>query len=132
MSTNSVAVKTGATAVTFTGGADQVFTPDGERVENGVRLIAAAVTDFYARPSCTIRTRSEKVVNGVVVKAKRWYTYSQPRLDAAGVLYYDVKRFEEEIHPSTSAADRSSDTFKFVSFLTTADLAAFRATGSLG
>lgn len=132
MSTNSVTVKVGATAVALTGGTDQVFSPDGEKVENGIHLIAAGVTDFYARPSLTIRTRSEKVVNGAVVKGKRWYVLSQPRLDAAGVLYYDVKRFEEELHPATSAADRLSDMYRMISLISCADLAAFRSTGSLG
>jgi hypothetical protein len=132
MSTASVTLKDGATGFTVVGGTDQVFTPDGDEVANGVHLIASGVADFYERPSITIRTRSPKVVNGVAIKGKRWYTISQPRLDANGELYYDVMRCEEEIHPSTAAADAESFHNKGVHLLWVADLSAFRSTGSLG
>lgn len=132
MSAQSVTVKDAITSFSITGGTDQVFTPDGEKVDNGVHLIAAAVTDFYARPTITLRTRSAKVSAGAIVKAKRWYNVSQPRLDADGVLYYDVFRCEVETHPATAVADAQSFHNKCAHLMFTGDLTAFRSSGSLG
>lgn len=131
MSALSVTVKEDITNFTIVGGTDLVFTPDGEEIASGIHLIAASVADFFSRPTLTIRTRQPRSVNGVITKGKRWYNMSFPRLDANGVLYYDVFRGEVETHPATSAADQLSMDHMIANLMFCSALTSFRATGSL-
>lgn len=132
MPLQSAIVKTGATAMTPTGGSDVTFTPDGQTVANGLHLSNAAETDFRIRANMTIKNKVPTINgDGGYSKDRKSVTYVRPKLLADGSTTFNLIRIEREIHPESTAAEALDFSMVGAQILTDADFAAFWASGSL-
>lgn len=105
MPLSSAIVKTGATAMTPTGGSDKTFTPDGQVVPGGIHLADAAQADFRVRDNIALKSKVPTLLgDGTYSKAKRSVTIVMPRLLASGKTVFNLARLEVEVHPEMTAA----------------------------
>lgn len=106
MPIQSAVVKTGATALTVTGGTDKTFGPDGQTVVNGVHIADVAQADFRIRANATFKNKVPvRGSDGKYSKDRKSATYVQPKLLADGSTSYNLIRIEREVHPETTAAE---------------------------
>lgn len=131
MGLTSSTLLTGAT-LAATGGTAKTYTPDGQTVVNGLHLADASVTDFRVRPQITVKTRNPKRnPDGTYTKAKRTVTLYVPELKADGTIATNIRRYESEIDPETSAASELDSRKMFAQILFDSDFESFHTTGSL-
>jgi len=126
-------VKSGASAMTPTGGSDMTFTPDGQTVAGGIHLSNAAQADFRIRENLTLKTKVPTLnpSTGVYSKGKQSCTYVKPKILADGSTVFNLIRIEVEVHPESTAAEALDLRMMGAQFLSDADYNAFWSTGSL-
>jgi len=132
MPLNGAIIKTGASAMTPTGGSDETFTSDGISVSGGIHLADAAQTDFRIRKNMTIKNKPPTLLSdGSYSKDKKSITFVFPKILASGKTIFNLVRIEREVHPETSAADALDLAMIGAQLLTDSDFTAFWASGSM-
>lgn len=132
MPLNGAVVKSGATAMTPTGGSDKTFTADGMTVPNGIHLANAGQADFRVRDNVTIRNRPPSLGgNGEWTRDRKAVTYTSPKLLSNGSYVNNVIRLEREMHPESSAAEALELNMIAAQILTDLDFASYWGSGSL-
>lgn len=132
MSVQNAIVKSGASALTPTGGSDVTFTPDGVTVANGIHLIDAAQTDFRIRRNITLKNKLPNLAStGVYSKDKKTVTFVAPKILADGSTVFNLIRIEREVHPESTAAEALDLNMVAGQLLADADFTNFWVSGSL-
>lgn len=132
MALQNAVVKTGASAMTPTGGSDETFTPDGVAVANGLHLADAAQTDFRIRKNMSVKNKvSTLSATGEYSKDKKSITFVAPKILANGKTVFNLIRIEREVHPESTAAESLDLNMIGAQLLTDADFTAFWASGSM-
>jgi len=132
MSLTTAILKSGASAMTPTGGADETFTPDGLTVPNGLHIADAAQSDFRIRKNMTIRNRVPVLAaDGSYSKDKKSVTFVAPKILASGKTIFNLIRIEREVHPESTAAEALELSMLGAQILSDNDFLTFWATGSL-
>lgn len=131
MPLSSVVIKSGATAMTPTGGTDQTFTPDGQKVDNGIHTADAAQADFRIRDNITWKSKQPTLAaDGTYSKSKRSVVLVKPRLLASGKTTFPLIRIEVEAHPEVIAAVELDLRMEGAQILTNAGTSSFWTTGN--
>jgi hypothetical protein len=132
MPLNGAIVKSGATAMTPTGGSDKTFTSDGVVIPNGIHLANAGQTDFRIREHLAIRNRVPTLNgNGTWTRDRKAITFTAPKALADGTYVNNVVRIEREVHPESSAAEAKELCLIAAQLLTDVDFDQFWSSGSL-
>lgn len=132
MGIQSLGIVTGATSIAATGGSAETFTPDGQKVDNGIHLIDAAIADFRVRPHVTLKYRPPVLQStGDYSKAKNEVSFVVPKLLASGKTVFNVVRISVECHPESTAAEQKDLRYRGALFMVDTDTDAFWASGSL-
>lgn len=132
MPISTAVVKSGATAMTPTGGSDVTFTPDGVTVVNGIHVADAAQTDFRIRRGITVRNKVPTLLpDGTYSKDKKSVTLVAPKILASGKTVFNLIRIEREVHPESTAAEALDLTMVGAQLLADTDFTAFWSSGSL-
>lgn len=131
MSLQNATVKSGASAMTPTGGSDVTFTPDGTVVPGGIHCANAAQTDFRIRENFTAKNRNPVLgIDGVYSKDKKSMTYVKPKILASGKTVFNLIRIEKECHPESTAAESLDLCMVGSQLLTDTDFSSFWSNGS--
>lgn len=132
MALSSAVVKTGASAMTPTGGSDKTFTPDGQTVPNGIHIADAAQADFRIRDNMSLKSKVPTLQgDGSYSKGKRSVTIVMPRLLASGMTVFNLVRLEVEVHPEMTAALELDLRMVAAQVLSDSDFSSFWTAGSL-
>lgn len=132
MPLNGAVVKSGATAMTPTGGTDKTFTTDGVTVPQGLHLANAAQTDFRIREHATVRNRVPVLLpTGKWTRDKKSVSITVPKVLSDGTYVNNVIRLEREVHPESTAAEATELNMLMAQALSDSDFAAFWSSGSL-
>lgn len=132
MGLKSMSLLAGAT-VTASGGAAQVFGPDGLTIQNGLHLVVPADADYQTRRQATIKYRPPTLdpKTGAYSKDKKSMSYVKPIVLSSGKVVFNTIRVEREVDPSLSAADAAELNIIGAQMLTDTDVSAFWGSGSL-
>lgn len=131
MALSSAVVKNGATALTPTGGTDQTFTPDGQKIDNGIHVADAAQADFRIRDNMSFRSKQPTLNSlGKYSKSKRTVTLVLPRLLADGTTAFNLFRGEIEAHPECAASVEKELRMKGGQIMSGAAFESFWTTGN--
>lgn len=132
MPVQSAVVKSGATAMTPTGGSDLTLTPTGLTVANGIQIANAAQTDFRIRQNCVLKVK-QPTINGLGVysKDKKSVTFVAPKILASGSTVFNLIRIEREVHPESTAAEMTELNMIGAQLLSDSDFTNFWQGGSL-
>lgn len=115
-----------------TGGTSVTLTEAGVSVPNGKYIADASNADFLTRLNATFRNRlATKQADGTWSKEKRSAVLVQPKTLADGTTVFNLIRVEMEVHPSTTATERTTLKFNGSQLLTDADVVDFWSAGSL-
>lgn len=132
MPLNGAIVKSGATALTPTGGSDKTFTSDGVSIPNGIHLANAGQTDFRIRENLAIRNRVPVLNgNGSWSRDRKAITFTVPKALADGTYVNNVIRIEREVHPESTAAEALELNMIAGQILSDSDFSNFWSAGSL-
>lgn len=132
MGVQNAVVKSGATAMTPTGGSDLTLTPDGQTVANGIHIADASQADFRIRKNATLRNRVPTLQSdGKYSKDKKSVTFVAPKILASGEVVFNLIRVEREVHPESTAAEALDLVMIGAQLLTDSDFASFWSAGSL-
>lgn len=132
MGVQNAIVKSGATAMTPTGGSDLTLTPDGQSVANGIHIADATQADFRIRKNATLRNRVPVLQpNGKYSKDKKTITFTAPKILADGSTVFNLIRIEREIHPESTAAEALDLCMIGAQLVSDSDFASFWSAGSL-
>lgn len=132
MPLNGANVKSGATAMTPTGGTDKTFTSDGVIVPQGLHLANAAQADFRIREHATIRNRVPVLLpTGKWTRDRKNLSITIPKLLSDGTYINNVIRLEREVHPESTAAEAVELNMLMAQCLSDSDFTAFWSSGSL-
>jgi hypothetical protein len=132
MALNGAIVKTGATAMTPTGGADMTLSPDSVQVPGGIHLSVAADTDYRTRRNMTIKAKNPTLTGGVTYsKDKKTVTFVAPKILTTGETVFNLIRIEREVHPASTAAEALELNMIGAQILSDSDFASFFSGGSL-
>lgn len=115
-------LKSGATAVTLTGGSDVIYKDDGADVQNGVHVVDTSVATVALRPHSTFKSKPATYTNGVAVKGKREITHVRPKTLSGGDINYPLFRISFELDPECSAAEMLELKMQAVQHIMDADL----------
>jgi len=125
-------LKSGASALTVTGGTNKTFTDDGVSVANGVHVSNAAQADFRIRENITVKVKQPTLSStGEYSKDKKTVTIVTPTLLANGKTTFSLIRIEREIHPECTAAAAFELLMLAGQVVSAADFASFWSGGSL-
>jgi len=105
MPINGITLKSGATAVTLTGGSDIVLKDDGAEVSSGIHVVDTSVSAMATRPHSTFKSKAASFANGNAVKGKREFTHVRPKVLSDGQMSYPLVRATFEIDPECTAAE---------------------------
>lgn len=131
MPINGMILKDAATGITVVGGSDMTFTIDGLPVANGIHVSNAAQADFRLRENITVKYRPPVQNPDKTWKKAKWsISYTEPSVDANGVMTYDVGRIELELAPTSAVSVGTNIRRMLAQLLTDADLDNFYASGS--
>lgn len=132
MPLNGAIVKSGASAMTPTGGTDKTFTTDGVTIPNGIHVANAGQADFRIREHIAIRNRVP-VLNGggTWTRDRKAVTLTIPKLLSDGTYVNNVIRLEREVHPESTAAEALELNMLAAQILSDADFTAYWSAGSL-
>nr|URG16525.1 MAG: coat protein [Leviviridae sp.] len=131
MPLNGMVLKDAATAISVTAGTDMTFTVDGLPVANGIHLSNAAQADFRLRENITAKYRPPVQNPDKSWKKGKWtVSYTEPSVDANGLMSYDVGRIEVELNPTSAASVGVNIRRMLAQLLTDTDLDNFYASGS--
>lgn len=132
MPINGLSIAHGATSLSVTGGTARAFTPDGQTVTNGVHVAASAVTDFRVRPHISFKNRNPvRRSDGTYSQGTRTFVYTEPYLDASGVVHYDTWEVTHRYSPSIPDANIKSARYNTAQLLFDADLENYNTVGDL-
>jgi hypothetical protein len=132
MSIKNAVVKTGATAVTMTGGSDQTFGPNGVVIPSGIQVADVNQADFRIRRQLTFKNRVPTLsALGEYSKDKKSCTITQPKILANGKTVFNLIRIEREVHPESTAAEALDLLMVAAQAVSDADFTAFWTAGSL-
>lgn len=132
MSLQNAVLKSGATALTPTGGADQTFTPDGVTVKNGVHLADANQADFRVRKNLMVSVKQPALQSdGSYSKDRKAITLFAPKILASGKTVLNLIRIEREVHPESTAAEALELNMLGGQILSDSDFASYWSAGSL-
>lgn len=132
MPLNGAIVKSGATAMTPTGGSDKTFTTDGVVIPNGIHIANAAQTDFRIREHLAIRNRVPTLNgNGKWTRDRKAVTITIPKLLADGTYVNNTMRIEREVHPEATVAEAKELCMLAAQVLSDSDFDAYWQSGSL-
>lgn len=133
MGVQTLVVKSGASAMTPTGGTDKTFTPDGVTVANGIHLANAAQADFRIRENLTIKSKVPTLNSATsrYSKDRKSITLVAPKILVSGEIVFNLIRIEREVHPESTAAEALELCMLGAQLCTDSDIAGFWATGSL-
>lgn len=125
-------VKTGATAMTPTGGSDLTLTPTSQTVANGIQVANAAATDFRVRQNAVFKVKNPTLNGaGVYSKDKKSVVYVAPKILADGSVVFNLIRIEREVHPESTAAEALDLCMVGAQLLGDTDYTAFWSAGSV-
>lgn len=132
MPLNGSTILDGAT-VSASGGSAKTFTVTGQKVNGGVFLIDASVTDYRTRPTMTAVSSQPTLMNDgkSFTKGKSTLCIAFPFSDAQGVQQYPCLRITLESHPEMSTANLAKLKNYAAQSLIDADFTSFWDTGSL-
>lgn len=106
MSVQNATLAVGATSLSVTGGTSKTFSPTGDDVKNGIRVVDTSATDFRIRKSITVRNRSEALQSdGTYSKFIRKAELCVPKILASGSVVKTWVRVEIEAHPENTVAE---------------------------
>jgi hypothetical protein len=132
MSLSNAVVKSGATAMTPTGGSDVTFNPDGTTVANGIHIADVAQTDYRIRRNATIKNKVPTLLaDGTYSKDKKSISFVAPKILANGNTVFNLIRIEREVHPESTAAEALDLNMIGAQLLSDADFTNFWSVGSL-
>lgn len=131
MSIISSTVKSGATAMTPTGGDDISFSLTGLSVSNGINVAVAADTDFRTRRNASFKSRVPTVANGIYSKGKNEVVFVQPLILASGLVVFNTMRLGLEVHPELPAASAKDLRMVGAQLLTASSFEDYWTTGAL-
>lgn len=132
MSLKNGSVMTGATGITVVAGSALALTTGPNQVQNGIQVIAAADTDYRIRRNATFKVKTPTLsADGIYSKDKLSATYVAPKILASGKTVFNLVRVEREIHPESTAAEKSELLLIGAQLLNDSDYASFWSAGSL-
>jgi len=131
MSIISSTVKSGASAMTPTGGNDISFSLTGLSVSNGINVAVAADTDFRTRRNASFKSRVPTVANGIYSKGKNEVVFVQPLILASGLVVFNTMRLGLEVHPELPAASAKDLRMVGAQLLTASSFEDYWTTGAL-
>lgn len=131
MSIISSTVKSGATAMTPTGGNDISFSLTGLSVSNGINVAVAADADFRTRRNASFKSRVPTVANGIYSKGKNEVVFVQPLILASGLVVFNTIRLGLEVHPELPAASAKDLRMVGAQLLTASSFEDYWTTGAL-
>lgn len=131
MSIISSTVKSGATAMTPTGGNDISFSLTGLSVSNGINVAVATDTDFRTRRNASFKSRVPTVANGIYSKGKNEVVFVQPLILASGLVVFNTMRLGLEVHPELPAASAKDLRMVGAQLLTASSFEDYWTTGAL-
>lgn len=132
MSLKNGSVMTGATGITVVAGSALALTTGPNQVQNGIQVIAAADTDYRIRRNATFKVKTPTLsADGIYSKDKLSATYVAPKILASGKTVFNLVRVEREIHPESTAAEKSELLLIGAQLLNDSDYTSFWSAGSL-
>lgn len=105
MAINGMILKSGATAVTLTGGSDVTYKDDGAEIQSGIHVVDTSVTSMALRPHSTFKSKAASYTNGVAAKGKREFTHVRPKVLSDSSMSYPLVRVTFEIDAEITAAE---------------------------
>lgn len=119
----------GAT-VSVSGGTAKAFSPDNQKVVNGIHIVDTSVSDYRIRPYIVAKAKSPvEQADGSFTKDFRSAMEVIPFIDSKGKVQYDYIRVERAIHPeSTNGTELRK---RGAQLCVAADLDAFYNVGSM-
>jgi len=125
-------LKSGASALTVTGGTNKTFTDDGISIANGVHVSNAAQTDFRVRENITVKVKQPTLsTSGEYSKDKKTITIVIPKILANGKTTFNLIRIERETHPESTAAEAFELLMLACQTVSASDFLSFWSGGSL-
>lgn len=124
-------VKTGATALSTTGGSDMTFSLTGLSVTSGINVAIQSDTDYRTRRNASFKSRVPQVQNGVFSKGKNEVVYVRPLVLQSGLIVFNTIRLGVEVHPELTSSDAKDLRMVGAQLLTASAYEDFWSTGAL-